>query len=93
MKKNIVITLSYICLAYFSCLVFISYKQIFLNNFFKALFELFTIPFLILVAILLGISIKKWHSEKWLLKSKCFFSILILLATIALLSVATLLNI
>jgi drug/metabolite transporter (DMT)-like permease len=93
MKKKIIPTLSCICLIYFSLLIFISYKQIFPNNFFRALLELFTIPFLILLIVLLGISFKKLHSEKWSIKSKYFFSILILLATLALLIVATILNI
>jgi len=93
MAKNIILILSCTCLTYFSLLIFISYKQIFLNIFFGALFELITIPLLMLVIVLLGISFKGLHSEKWSIKSKYFFSILILFTTIALLSVATILNI
>ena len=93
MKKNTIPILSSICLIYFLLLIFMSHGNIIPSNFFRAVFELVTIPLIVLILILLGISIKKLHSEKWAIKSRYFFSILILVATIVVLIGSTICNI
>jgi Ca2+/Na+ antiporter len=85
--------LSCICLTYFGCLIFLSFKQIYISDIFRAIFELFTIPFIILVLILIVFNFRKLYLEKWSIKSKHFISILVLFVTVALISVATILNI
>jgi len=85
--------LSSTCLIYFSCMIFISYKQIYPNIFFGALLNFITIPFLILVPVLLVISLRKWYLEKWRIKATYCISTLILLTTIILISLASVFNI
>jgi uncharacterized membrane protein YczE len=58
-----------------------------------AIFELFTIPFIVLVPILIGISLKNLYSENWTIKSKYFFSVLFSVVSLVLISIATILNI
>ncbi|ESU22805.1 hypothetical protein FLJC2902T_32440 [Flavobacterium limnosediminis JC2902] len=93
MKKNIQPILSVLTLLYFSTLVFLSYKNIKLNNFLDAIFELITIPFILLTIVLLVINFKKWSLEKWSLGTKSFLSILFLISSITLMVFATIYDI
>jgi len=92
--KNAILVISCACLMFFSFLVYISYNQIIIKNIFFGIFvEFFTIPFIILLLVLLWISIREFHSRKWSIKSTYFFSMIILLITVSLIVIATLLNI
>jgi hypothetical protein len=93
MKKDYNLILSTASLIYFASLIFISYKNIVLNDVLEAVFELSTIPFILLVPVLVIFSFKGWHADKWAVKSKSFLSVLILTATIFLVIVATVYNI
>lgn len=93
MKKNVYIILSFLCLLYFSGLVYISYNHIILNNFLEAIFELFTIPFILLTITLFVVSLRNWHIEKWSFGSQYFKTLLILIATILLMIIATIYDI
>jgi len=93
MKKNIYIFLSSLCLIYFILLIFISFKHFLLNNFFGAMFELVTIPLILLSIILLAINFYVWHMEKMPIKSISFLSVLISITTIMLMSLATIFDI
>ncbi|WP_291399422.1 hypothetical protein [Daejeonella sp.] len=93
MKKNLSLLLSCFSFIYFVGLIFISIKNILLNDIFEALFETATIPLIVLVAILIVISFKAWHADKWEVKSKSFPTVLILTATVALIIFATVFNV
>jgi hypothetical protein len=89
MKKNLLLLLSGFSFVYFAGLIFISRENISLNNVFEALFETVSIPIISLVAVLIVISFKAWHTDKWEVKSKSFPSVLILTATVVLIILAT----
>jgi hypothetical protein len=93
MKKNLSLLLSGFSFIYFASLILISIKNILLNDVFEALFETVTIPLIILVAVLIVISFKAWHADKWEVKSKSFPTVLILTATVALIILATVFNV
>jgi hypothetical protein len=93
MKRNIVLIFSWLSLIYFTSLFYISYNRIILGNIFEAIGELFSIPFTILIIVLFVISLKRWYSEKWSIKSASFFSIIVLIVTITLIIAATIFNI
>jgi len=87
--KKITLALICVCLIYFSCLIFISYKHIAPGVFFGALLKACAMPFIILLLILLIFSLIKMYLEKWSIKLEYFLSALISSATIALLIAAT----
>lgn len=93
MKKDFNLILSSASLIYFASLIYISYKKIMLNDVLEAVFEFSTIPFILLVAVLVALSLKGWHADKWEVKSKSFLSVLILIATVALIIFATVFNV
>lgn len=89
MKKNIIFISSIALLLYFALLIKISICQIHLNTFIEAVFELITIPSIILLVALLFVNLKGWHYEKWKIASKTFFSFFLNILSIALLVIAT----
>lgn len=93
MKKDFNLILSSISLIYFASLIYISMKQILLNDILEAVFEFSTIPFIALVAVLAFLSIKSWRSENWEISSKSFFSVLIITITLVLIVVASVFNV
>ena len=93
MNRNVNLILSSTCLFYFASLIYLSFKHIVLHNFFSAIFELVTIPLLILTIVLLGVNLKIWYLEKLSIKSISFLSILILTTAIFLMTLATIFDI
>ncbi|SHL09827.1 hypothetical protein SAMN05443669_100258 [Flavobacterium xanthum] len=93
MKRNINLILSSSCFIYFACLIYISFKHIVLNNFFSGIFELITIPLIILTIVMLAFNIQGWYLENFLKKSSSFLSIVILLTTIILMTLATIFDV
>lgn len=93
MKKTIYLILSILCFLYFAIVVYCSYKHIVLNTFLGGLFELLTIPLIVLIILLLGLSTREWYLSKFSLKSSFLLPILILISTITLLIIATIYNI
>lgn len=89
MKKNLILLLSFISFVYFASMIIISIKNMPLNNVFEAFFETFTIPLMILVVALVVISLQAWNKDKWAVNSNSFPSVLILIATVALMVFAT----
>lgn len=93
MKKDFNLILSTACLIYFASLIYISSKQIILNDVLKGIFEFSTIPFILLTVVLLGLSFKAWYSDKWKIETKSFLSVLILSIAVALMIFATVYNV
>jgi hypothetical protein len=93
MKKDFNLILSSASLTYFASLIYISYKKIVPNDVLEAVFEFSTIPFILLVIVLVVLSLKGWSAEKWEVKSKSFISLLILTLTVVLILLATVYNI
>jgi hypothetical protein len=89
MKKNNIIILSSLFLFYFILLIYNSYNNVVLNIFISVLFELITIPIIILEIIMYISSIKKWTLENFPIKSTYFFSIIIITFTLLLLIIST----
>jgi hypothetical protein len=93
MKYNIKLILSAICLLYFTTLIYSSYNKLVFDNFFGAIFELITIPIIILTLIIYIIAIKDWFNKKFEIKSANFLTIIILTITIVMLVFASIYNI
>ena len=93
MKRSFNLILSTACLIYFVCLIYLSYKQIDLNNTFDAIAELITVPLISLTTFLLIFNLNNWYQEKFSLKSTSILPFLILLAAIILMVLATLYDI
>lgn len=89
MKKNNIIILSSLFLFYFILLIYNSYNNVVLNIFIRVLFELITIPIIILEIIIYISSIKEWSLENFSIKSTYFFSIIIITFTLMLLIIST----
>ncbi len=93
MKYNIKLILSAVCLLYFTTLIYSSYNKLVFDNFFEAIFELITIPIIILTLIIYIIAIKDWFNKKFEIRSANFLTIIILTITIVMLVFATIFNI
>lgn len=93
MKRSSNLILSTACLIYFVCLIYLSYKQIDLNNTFDAIAELITVPLITLTLFLLAFNIKNWYQEKFSIKSNSILSLLILLTAIIVMTLATIFDI
>lgn len=93
MKRSSNLILSTACLIYFVCLIYLSYKQIDLNNTFDAIAELITVPLITLTLFLLAFNIKNWYQEKFSIKSPAVIPIVILITALILMVVATIFDI
>ncbi|SHN71424.1 hypothetical protein SAMN05444395_106163 [Flavobacterium fryxellicola] len=65
--------LSSTCFIYFVCLIYISFKHIVINNFFSGIFELITIPLIILAIVMLAVNIQRWYLENFFKNQALFF--------------------
>lgn len=81
-KKAIFISIS--ILLYFVMLIYISEKEIILNNVFEAIIELLTIPIIIATLVLFAFYLKLWKQENWRIKSVYLYANLVLISTILL---------
>ncbi len=93
MKRGTNLILSSACLIYFVYLIYLSYKQIDRNNTFDTIAELVTVPLISLTIVLLGFNLKNWYNENFSIKSTSVLSLLILIAAITLMMVATIYDI
>lgn len=84
MKGKTSIFISFSILLYFVMLIYISEKHMVLNNIFKAIFELITIPIIIATLVLFAFYLKLWKQENWRIKSVYLYANLVLISTILL---------
>lgn len=84
MKGKTSIFISFSILLYFVMLIYISEKHMVLNNIFKAIFELITIPIIIATLVLFAFYLKLWKQENWRIKSVYLYADLVLFSIILL---------
>lgn len=93
MKKNILVLASVFSLLYFTVVIYSSYNNIVFSNLLGAIFELITIPLLLVTLTLFVFSVKDWYAERFRIKSYNAFSSILLTITLVLVVFSTIYNI